>query len=41
MPYDGQSKIASEGVPRVVTDYLAGMTDHYILQQYAEWVKQQ
>jgi dGTPase len=41
LPIAGQSQIASEGVPRVVADYLAGMTDHYILQQYAEWVKGQ
>ena len=28
-------EIASEGLARVVTDYLAGMTDSFILQQYA------
>jgi dGTP triphosphohydrolase len=26
-------------VPRVVADYIAAMTDNYILLQYAEWVK--
>jgi len=41
LPNAGQSQIASQGVPRVVADYIAGMTDHYILQQYAEWVKRQ
>ncbi len=29
------AEIASDGVPRVVADYIAGMTDAYILQQYA------
>jgi dGTP triphosphohydrolase len=28
-------------VPRVVADYIAGMTDNYILQQYADWLKRQ
>ncbi len=27
---------ATEGLPRVVADYIAGMTDSYILQQF--WV---
>jgi dGTP triphosphohydrolase len=26
-------------VARVVADYIAGMTDNYILLQYAEWIK--
>jgi len=26
----------AEGVPRIVADYIAGMTDHYILLQFAE-----
>jgi dGTPase len=38
LPAANQSQIASEGVARVVADYLAGMTDNYILLQYAEWV---
>jgi dGTPase len=41
LPIAGQSQLASQGVPRVVADYIAGMTDHYILQQYADWLKRQ
>ncbi len=37
LPSAYQSQIATEGVARVVADYIAGMTDNYILQQYAEW----
>jgi dGTPase len=33
------TEIAVEGVPRVVADYIAGMTDQYILAQYQAWVK--
>ncbi len=29
-------EIASEGLPRVIADYLAGMTDNFILMQFAE-----
>ena len=39
LPPANQSQIGSEGVPRVVADYIAGMTDNYILLQYAEWIK--
>jgi dGTPase len=39
LPPANQSQIATEGVPRVVADYIAGMTDNYILLQYAEWIK--
>jgi dGTPase len=39
LPPANQSQIPSEGVPRVVADYIAGMTDNYILLQYAEWIK--
>ena len=35
LPAANQSQIASEGVARVVADYIAGMTDNYILLQYA------
>jgi dGTPase len=31
------SRVAEEGAPRVVADYMAGMTDSFILAQYAEW----
>ena len=39
LPPANQSQVASEGIPRVVADYIAGMTDNYILLQYAEWIK--
>ncbi len=31
------AEIESEGLPRVVADYIAGMTDNFILLQYAEF----
>ncbi len=37
LPPGYASRIADEGAPRVVADYLAGMTDPFILAQYAEW----
>jgi dGTPase len=39
LPPANQSQIAGQGVPRVVADYIAGMTDNYIVLQYAEWIK--
>ncbi len=41
LPSAAQSQLAGEGVPRVVADYIAGMTDNYILAQYADWQKRQ
>jgi dGTPase len=41
LPIAGQSQLAGQGVPRVVADYIAGMTDHYILERYADWLKRQ
>ena len=41
LPSAAQAQLASEGVPRIVADYIAGMTDNYILAQYAEWQKRQ
>lgn len=35
LPAANRSQLESQGVARVVADYIAGMTDHYILQQYA------
>lgn len=31
------AEIGAEGAPRVVGDYIAGMTDQYILSQYRAW----
>jgi dGTPase len=39
LPTAGQSQLAGQGVPRVVADYIAGMTDNYILQQYSDETK--
>ena len=36
LPEGYQAEIPSEGLPRTVADYIAGMTDSYILLQYAE-----
>ena len=35
-PEDYVEEIATDGLPRVVADYIAGMTDAYILLQYAQ-----
>jgi dGTPase len=34
LPFDHQARIAEEGVPRTVADYIAGMTDAYIEQAW-------
>jgi dGTPase len=39
LPAASQSQIPAYGAPRVVADYIAGMTDNYILLQYSEWAK--
>lgn len=36
LPDSYYAEIRSEGLVRVIADYIAGMTDHYILLQYAE-----
>jgi dGTPase len=41
LPPAYQSQVSSQGVARVVADYIAGMTDQYILLQHTEWMKQQ
>jgi dGTPase len=41
LPPAYQSQVAAHGVARVVADYIAGMTDNYILLQYAGWAKSQ
>lgn len=37
LPATHLAEIATEGAPRVVADYIAGMTDQYILAKYREW----
>jgi dGTPase len=39
LPAANQAQIASQGVARVVADYIAAMTDHYILRQHGQWLK--
>jgi dGTPase len=39
IPAANQAQIADQGVARVVADYIAAMTDNYILLQYSDWVK--
>jgi dGTPase len=34
LPHYYQEKAAQESLPRVVCDYIAGMTDHFIIDQY-------
>lgn len=40
LPAAHLSEIAAEGAPRVVADYIGGMTDQYILARYREWKEQ-
>ncbi len=37
LPATYAGRVAGESAPRVVADYLAGMTDTFILAQHAEW----
>jgi len=37
LPLSYQEKAAAEPLPRVVCDYIAGMTDNYIYQQYEKY----
>ncbi len=39
LPESYQDQIAREGSPRAVADYIAGMTDNYILLQYKEQLR--
>ena len=36
LPESYRAEMETEGAPRVAADYIAGMTDHFILLQYAE-----
>jgi dGTPase len=38
LPPSHAAQIEEEGAPRVVADYIAGMTDQYILGHYQAWV---
>jgi dGTPase len=39
LPASYASRVAEEGAPRVVADYIAGMTDNFIFAQYEEFRK--
>jgi dGTP triphosphohydrolase len=36
LPHYYQEKAEQESLPRVVCDYIAGMTDHFIIEQHAK-----
>ncbi len=38
LPASHAAQIDDTGAPRVVADYIAGMTDQYILKQYEAWI---
>ena len=38
MPEDHQAQIATEGLARTAADYIAGMTDHYLLRLHHELI---
>jgi dGTPase len=37
LPHNYQDKARQEGLPRVICDYIAGMTDHFIFEQYEKY----
>jgi dGTPase len=37
LPHNYQEKAKGESLPRVVCDYIAGMTDHFIFEQYEKY----
>ncbi len=37
LPYGYQEKATQEPLPRIVCDYIAGMTDNYIYEQYEKY----
>jgi dGTPase len=41
LPISYAARVDAEGAPRVVADYLAGMTDSFILAQFADWQRSQ
>ncbi|HEY1678212.1 MAG TPA: deoxyguanosinetriphosphate triphosphohydrolase [Candidatus Sulfotelmatobacter sp.] len=38
LPHNYQEKAKEESLPRVICDYIAGMTDHFIFEQYEKYV---
>ena len=41
LPFDHQARVAEEGAPRAVADYIAGMTDTYIEQAWLAYLATQ
>ena len=39
LPHQYQEKADRESLPRVVCDYIAGMTDHFIIEQYEKYCR--
>lgn len=39
LPSSYAARVGEEGAPRVVADYIAGMTDNFILAQYKDWLQ--
>ncbi len=37
LPQNYQDKVGEESLPRTVCDYIAGMTDHFIIEQYEKY----
>jgi dGTPase len=37
LPHNYQEKAQEESLPRVICDYIAGMTDHFIFEQYKKY----
>jgi dGTPase len=37
LPHQYEEKAGEESLPRVVCDYIAGMTDHFIIEQYGRY----
>ncbi|MGA1987908.1 MAG: deoxyguanosinetriphosphate triphosphohydrolase [Candidatus Sulfotelmatobacter sp.] len=40
LPHYYQEKAEQQSLPRVICDYIAGMTDHYIIEQYEKHCKE-
>ena len=40
LPHNYQEKAREEGLPRVICDYIAGMTDPFIFEQYERYCRQ-
>jgi dGTPase len=39
LPRNYQEKAKAESLPRIICDYVAGMTDHFIFEQYEKYCR--